>query len=166
MRCTRNWPPGKQRHPSCGQSTSRGAIDTRMSVNWPTRYLPPAEVVRLPAARRSSDGVDVPRHPRRRVPRAVRADLLHEVLRLSRHARCLGVRRTRLKRTAKSASPKTKNPPSRRVFRVFRNARRCGILSWCPGEDSNLHAFRHMHLKHTCLPITPPGHFFKLLLLP
>jgi hypothetical protein len=28
---------------------------------------------------------------------------------------------------------------------------------WCPGEDLNLHALRHMHLKHTCLPITPPG---------
>ena len=27
----------------------------------------------------------------------------------------------------------------------------------CPGEDLNLHVLRHMHLKHTCLPITPPG---------
>ena len=28
----------------------------------------------------------------------------------------------------------------------------------CPGEDSNLHAFRHMLLRHACLPIPPPGH--------
>src|SRR3989344_192910 len=28
----------------------------------------------------------------------------------------------------------------------------------CPGEDLNLHALRHTHLKRTWLPITPPGH--------
>ena len=27
----------------------------------------------------------------------------------------------------------------------------------CPGEDLNLHGLLHMHLKHTRLPITPPG---------
>ena len=30
-------------------------------------------------------------------------------------------------------------------------------LLWCPGEDSNLHALRHMHLKHASLPISAPG---------
>ena|GEM_PF-4829325 len=39
----------------------------------------------------------------------------------------------------------------------------CSIVSvfcpiWCPGEDSNLHAFRHTHLKGNRLPITTPGH--------
>ncbi len=29
---------------------------------------------------------------------------------------------------------------------------------WCPREDSNLHAFRHIHLKDDCLPISTPGH--------
>ncbi len=29
---------------------------------------------------------------------------------------------------------------------------------WCPRQDSNLHSFRHQHLKLACLPIPPPGH--------
>ena len=32
------------------------------------------------------------------------------------------------------------------------------FFSWCPGEDLNLHTFRHIHLKDTCIPISPPGH--------
>ena len=28
--------------------------------------------------------------------------------------------------------------------------------SWCSGQDSNLHALRHTHLKRVCLPIPPP----------
>lgn len=28
---------------------------------------------------------------------------------------------------------------------------------WCPGEDLNLHAFRHTHLKRTCIPFHHPG---------
>ena len=33
---------------------------------------------------------------------------------------------------------------------------------WCPGEDLNLHVFRHYHLKVAWLPITAPGHIFAL----
>ena len=29
----------------------------------------------------------------------------------------------------------------------------------CPGQESNLHALRHTHLKRARLPIPPPGHF-------
>ena len=29
---------------------------------------------------------------------------------------------------------------------------------WCPGQESNLHALRHTHLKRARLPIPPPGH--------
>ncbi len=28
---------------------------------------------------------------------------------------------------------------------------------WCPREDLNLHAFRHTHLKRTCIPFHHPG---------
>lgn len=28
---------------------------------------------------------------------------------------------------------------------------------WCPGQESNLHALRHTHLKRARLPIPPPG---------
>jgi hypothetical protein len=43
------------------------------------------------------------------------------------------------------------------------NPHQCGFCARvCPGEDLNLHALRHMHLKHTCLPITPPGQVEKL----
>lgn len=28
--------------------------------------------------------------------------------------------------------------------------------NWCSGQDSNLHALRHTHLKRVCLPIPPP----------
>ena len=28
---------------------------------------------------------------------------------------------------------------------------------WCPGQESNLHASRHTHLKRARLPIPPPG---------
>ena len=28
----------------------------------------------------------------------------------------------------------------------------------CPGQESNLHALRHTHLKRARLPIPPPGH--------
>ena len=28
---------------------------------------------------------------------------------------------------------------------------------WCPGEDLNLHTFRHTHLKRTCIPFHHPG---------
>src|ERR1700722_837756 len=31
------------------------------------------------------------------------------------------------------------------------------IESWCPREDSNLHALRRMDLNHVRLPIPPPG---------
>ena len=31
--------------------------------------------------------------------------------------------------------------------------------AWCPGQESNLHALRHTHLKRARLPIPPPGHF-------
>ena len=31
-------------------------------------------------------------------------------------------------------------------------------LTWCPEQDSNLHASRHTHLKRARLPIPPPGH--------
>ena len=27
----------------------------------------------------------------------------------------------------------------------------------CPGEGSNLHTFRHVLLRHACIPISPPG---------
>ena len=30
--------------------------------------------------------------------------------------------------------------------------------AWCPGQESNLHALRHTHLKRARLPIPPPGH--------
>ena len=30
-------------------------------------------------------------------------------------------------------------------------------LSLCPGQESNLHALRHTHLKRARLPIPPPG---------
>ena len=32
---------------------------------------------------------------------------------------------------------------------------------WCSGQDSNLHALRHTHLKRVCLPIPPPEHFIQ-----
>jgi hypothetical protein len=32
------------------------------------------------------------------------------------------------------------------------------FLSLCPGEDLNLHALRHIHLKDACIPISSPGH--------
>ena len=32
------------------------------------------------------------------------------------------------------------------------------FFSWCPEQDSNLHASRHTHLKRARLPIPPPGH--------
>ena len=35
----------------------------------------------------------------------------------------------------------------------------CGKKILCPEQDSNLHAFRHTHLKRARLPIPPPGHF-------
>lgn len=31
------------------------------------------------------------------------------------------------------------------------------LLRWCPGEDLNLHALRHYHLKVASIPISPPG---------
>ena len=31
------------------------------------------------------------------------------------------------------------------------------LITWCPGEDSNLHGFRHWYLKPARLPIPPPG---------
>ena len=31
------------------------------------------------------------------------------------------------------------------------------IFLVCPGEDLNLHALRHIHLKDACLPISTPG---------
>ena len=30
-------------------------------------------------------------------------------------------------------------------------------VCWCPGQESNLHASRHTHLKRARLPIPPPG---------
>lgn len=33
----------------------------------------------------------------------------------------------------------------------------CSALLWCAGGDLNPHAFRHMHLKHACLPVPPPA---------
>ncbi len=30
------------------------------------------------------------------------------------------------------------------------------VDEWCSGRDLNPHAFRHMPLKHACLPIPPP----------
>ena len=49
---------------------------------------------------------------------------------------------------------------------VFMRSPTCDILgklaqnvSGCPGEESNLHAFRHMHLKHAWLPLQHPGLF-------
>ncbi len=33
----------------------------------------------------------------------------------------------------------------------------------CPGEDLNLHTFRHIHLKDACIPISPPGHIYSHL---
>ncbi len=29
--------------------------------------------------------------------------------------------------------------------------------TWCPGEDSNLHALRHTDLNRARLPVPPPG---------
>ena len=29
---------------------------------------------------------------------------------------------------------------------------------WCPRLDLNQHTFRHMLLRHTCIPISPHGH--------
>ena len=34
------------------------------------------------------------------------------------------------------------------------------ILRRCPGEDLNLHAFRHQLLKLTCMPFHHPGTIF------
>ena len=31
------------------------------------------------------------------------------------------------------------------------------FFCWCPGQESNLHALRHTHLKRARLPIPPPG---------
>src|SRR3989344_3220232 len=52
------------------------------------------------------------------------------------------------------AAPGTKaeNLPQGRLFCLL-----------CPGEDSNLQALRHYHLKVASLPISPPGHAFILL---
>lgn len=33
----------------------------------------------------------------------------------------------------------------------------------CPGQESNLHALRHTHLKRARLPIPPPGHCYRCL---
>ena len=33
----------------------------------------------------------------------------------------------------------------------------------CPGQESNLHASRHTHLKRARLPIPPPGHFLPYM---
>ena len=35
-------------------------------------------------------------------------------------------------------------------------------VCWCPGQESNLHASRHTHLKRARLPIPPPGHLSSL----
>jgi hypothetical protein len=54
--------------------------------------------------------------------------------------------------------PKTKNPVITRIYGVFRTSSDCSELqSWCPREDSNLHALRRMDLNHVRLPIPPPG---------
>ena len=37
-------------------------------------------------------------------------------------------------------------------------------VCWCPGQESNLHALRHTHLKRARLPIPPPGHRHALCL--
>ncbi len=34
----------------------------------------------------------------------------------------------------------------------------------CPGQESNLHALRHTHLKRARLPVPPPGHLVGLCL--
>ena len=36
------------------------------------------------------------------------------------------------------------------------------LLKNCPGQELNLQASRHTHLKRTCLPIPPPGHKTKI----
>ncbi len=50
---------------------------------------------------------------------------------------------------------------SRQPFQVLRPIEKTGsepaVLYGCPGEDLNLHAFRLIHLKDKCLPISTPG---------
>ena len=45
---------------------------------------------------------------------------------------------------------------------LYANKKRLTIIDCqpfrCPGQESNLHALRHTHLKRARLPIPPPGH--------
>ena len=50
-----------------------------------------------------------------------------------------------------SMSEKEKNPRNQPITRI----------NQCPGQESNLHALRHTHLKRARLPIPPPGHFWN-----
>ncbi len=51
----------------------------------------------------------------------------------------------------------TKEPPKKREGKVVYTTFPPSPL-WCPGQESNLHASRHTHLKRARLPIPPPGH--------
>ena len=53
------------------------------------------------------------------------------------------------------------NPRPHRCKRcALTNCAKCPF--WCAGEDSNLHALRHWHLKPAWLPVTAPALIFQL----
>ena len=41
------------------------------------------------------------------------------------------------------------------LSREYEKRRYCGVFRWYAREDLNLHARRHMLLRHACLPIPP-----------
>ena len=51
--------------------------------------------------------------------------------------------------------PRTVSSLGKRKSALLRDA----LFLKCPGEDLNLHTLRHIHLKDTCIPISPPGHY-------
>src|SRR3989344_494469 len=59
-------------------------------------------------------------------------------------------------RAFKSSRRQSSLPPSWASRKQKPSKARLSFLG-CPGEDLNLHAFRHYHLKVACLPISTPG---------
>src|SRR3989338_333676 len=64
-------------------------------------------------------------------------------------------------RAFKSSRRQSSLPPSWASRKQKPSKARLSFLG-CPGEDLNLHAFRHYHLKVARLPITPPGQMTTL----
>ncbi len=58
----------------------------------------------------------------------------------------------------KSSRKRSSSLSSWAPYKSKSHLRAIKIYLWCPGEDLNLHTFRHIHLKDTCIPISPPGH--------